>query len=203
MPRPKPDRARTATRRRMPAAARRGLIIESAKRLFARRGYAATSLDDIAAAAGITKPVVYDHFRSKQQLYFALMRALRDELVASAAGSLAAHRAAPQAFRAAIGNFFRQVERDPAIVAILFVQARTEPDLAAEWQRLQDEAMDALRPLAQALAPGLQPWQLDVALHFVHHGLNATAAAWPRRASAEQMTELVYALLWRGLASVR
>jgi AcrR family transcriptional regulator len=190
-------------RRRLDAAARRALILQSAKRLFASRGYASTSLDDIAAASGITKPVVYDHFSSKKQLYFALMRSLRDELVASATHSLSAQRGAPQAFRAAIGNFFRQVERDPAIVAILFVQARTEPELAAEWQRLQDEAMDALRPLAHALAPGLRSWQLDVALHFVHHGLNAMATAWPRQASAEQMTALVHSLLWRGLASVR
>lgn len=203
MSRPKPDRKRTVARRRMNAPARRDLILGAAKRLFARRGYASTSLDQVAAAAGVTKPVVYDHFRSKQQLYFALMRALRDELVASATRSLAAQRGAPQAFRAAIANFFLQVERDPALVAILFVQARTEPELAAEWQRLQDEAMDALRPLAHALAPQLKSWQLEVALHFVHHGLNATAAAWPRQASSEQMTELVYSLLWRGLASVR
>jgi AcrR family transcriptional regulator len=200
---PKPDRKRTVARRRLSAAARRDLILAAAKRLFARRGYTLTSLDQVAAAAGVTKPVVYDHFRSKQQLYFALMRALRDELVTSATRSLAEQRAAPQAFRAAIGNFFRQVERDPAMVAILFVQARTEPELAAEWQRLQDEALDALRPLAQALAPRLKAWQLEVALQFVHHALNATAAAWPRQASSEQMTELVHSLLWRGLASVR
>ena len=62
----------------MAAADRRATILAAAKRLFATRGYAATSLDDVAAAAGVSKPVVYDHFDSKRALYFELMRGLRD-----------------------------------------------------------------------------------------------------------------------------
>jgi len=190
-------------RRRMRAEDRRGLILERARRLFTERGYARTSLDDVAAAAGVTKPVVYDHFRSKRDLYFELMRLLRDELVKSASQSLAENAAPEERFRAAIGNFFGQVRRDPAIVQLLFVQPRTEPDLADEWERLQNEALAALRPLARALAPTLPSWKINVALHLVHHGLNATATAWPRRASVSEMSELVYTLLWRGLESVR
>jgi AcrR family transcriptional regulator len=190
-------------RRRMRAEDRRGLILEQARKLFTERGYARTSLDDVAAAAGITKPVVYDHFPSKRELYFELMRQLRDELVTSASQSLAEDAAPEERFRAAIENFFRQVRRDPAFVQILFVQSRTEPDLADEWERLQDEALAALRPLARALAPTLSPWKINVALHLVHHGLNATATAWPRKASASEMSELVYTLLWKGLETVR
>jgi AcrR family transcriptional regulator len=187
----------------MRAEDRRGVILEQARKLFTARGYARTSLDDVAAAAGITKPVVYDHFASKRELYFELMRQLRDELVTSASQALAEHAAPEQRFRAAIENFFRQVRRDPAFVQLLFVQSRTEPDLADEWERLQDEALAALRPLARELAPILPPWKINVALHLVHHGLNATATAWPSKASAAEMADLVYTLLWRGLESVR
>jgi AcrR family transcriptional regulator len=201
--RPKPERRHVAPRKRLRAADRRAVILERAKALFASRGYSSTSLDDVAAAAGVTKPVVYDHFQSKRELCVTLMQNLRDELIASATEALSATSRPQERFHAAIANFFRQVERDPAIVALLFVQLRTEPELSREWQRLQAEAIASLKPLAEALAPGLEPWKLNVALHFLHHGLNATAAAWPRDASADEMTELVVSLLWKGLKSVR
>lgn len=57
----------------MPADDRRALIMLTAGRLFGEHGYAGTRLDDIAAAAGVTKPIVYRHFNSKQALYLALL----------------------------------------------------------------------------------------------------------------------------------
>jgi AcrR family transcriptional regulator len=61
------------TRTRITAGERRELIMRAAGRLFARDGYAGTRIDDIAAAAGVTKPIVYRHFESKQALYMALL----------------------------------------------------------------------------------------------------------------------------------
>jgi AcrR family transcriptional regulator len=65
--------AATLSRRRLPAGQRRALIARAAGALFARRGYAGTRLDDIAAAASVTKPIVYRHFDSKKDLYLALL----------------------------------------------------------------------------------------------------------------------------------
>jgi len=70
----------TTERRRLPVAERRELIVESAGRLFGERGYDGTRLDDIAAAAGVTKPVLYRHFDSKRDLYLALLARHRDDL---------------------------------------------------------------------------------------------------------------------------
>jgi AcrR family transcriptional regulator len=69
-----------ATQKRLPAAERRELILESAGRLFGDRGYAHTNLDEIAAAAGVTKPILYRHFDSKKALYLALLERHRDDL---------------------------------------------------------------------------------------------------------------------------
>jgi AcrR family transcriptional regulator len=193
MPRPR------GTRTRLSAAERRGLILESAKTLFSTAGYGRTSMDDIAAAAGITKPVVYDHFPSKKALYYELMRGLRDELLRQASANLAASATSRDRFRQAIGDFFAQVKRDPAVVELLFVQPRNQPDLLKEWERLQGEAIANLKPLVRSLAPRLKPWQLGVAAHLLHHGLNATAEAWPREASAEDMAGLLARLFWGGL----
>ena len=58
---------------RISAPERREVIFRSAGRLFAERGYGGTRLDDVAAAAGVTKPMVYRHFASKKALYMALL----------------------------------------------------------------------------------------------------------------------------------
>jgi AcrR family transcriptional regulator len=67
-------------RLRMPAGERRELIARAAGRLFAERGYAGTRLDDVAAAAQVTKPIVYRHFESKKALYLALLTKHENDL---------------------------------------------------------------------------------------------------------------------------
>ena len=67
-------------RRRLPVAERRELIVEAAGQLFGERGYDGTRLDDIAAAAGVTKPILYRHFDSKRDLYLALLARHREDL---------------------------------------------------------------------------------------------------------------------------
>ena len=74
------NRESETVRRRLPAAERRELIIEAAGRAFGERGYEGARLDEIAAAAGVTKPILYRHFGSKQELYLALLDRHRDDL---------------------------------------------------------------------------------------------------------------------------
>jgi AcrR family transcriptional regulator len=81
----KPIRAK-----RLPVQERRGLIVEAAGRLFGERGYEGARLDDIAAAAGVTKPILYRHFESKRGLYLALLAQHRDDLATFAAAIPAA-----------------------------------------------------------------------------------------------------------------
>ena len=97
MPRGEPSRldelktlARTASksagneiRRRIPAAERRSRILKAARSVFADKGYESASLDDIAAKAKITKPVLYDHFDSKEDLYVKVLEDASEELLAS------------------------------------------------------------------------------------------------------------------------
>ncbi len=65
---------------RRPAGERRETIVQAAGPLFGAGGYAGTRLDDIAAAAGVTKPIVYRHFASKKGLYMALLEKHREDL---------------------------------------------------------------------------------------------------------------------------
>ena len=70
---------------RLPAKERRSTILGASGPLFGDRGYEATTLDDVAAAAGVTKPIVYRHFGSKQGLYLALLERHRLDLPTFAA----------------------------------------------------------------------------------------------------------------------
>ncbi|HET8950596.1 MAG TPA: helix-turn-helix domain-containing protein, partial [Solirubrobacteraceae bacterium] len=67
-------------RRRLAPEQRRALIVEAAGRLFGEHGYDGTRLDDVARAAGVTKPVLYRHFADKTALYLALLERHRADL---------------------------------------------------------------------------------------------------------------------------
>lgn len=92
--RPTPARARRP-RTRMSAAERREQLLEIARELFAERGYEGTSVEEIAARAGVSKPVVYEHFGGKEGAYAVVVdretktlhTAIRDALSTPGAGS--------------------------------------------------------------------------------------------------------------------
>src|SRR5580693_9731097 len=69
------------TTRRLTAEQRRQQLFSVALELFAERGYRATTMDDIALAAGVTKPLVYQHFSSKRDLYQELVDSVAKELL--------------------------------------------------------------------------------------------------------------------------
>lgn len=71
-----------ATRKRLTRDERREVIERAATEVFAERGYQGAGIDEIARRSGVTPPVVYDHFASKEDLYRRLLERQRDDLVA-------------------------------------------------------------------------------------------------------------------------
>lgn len=67
-------------RRRLPRAERRAQLLSVATSKFGERGYHPTSMDDIAEAAGVTKPVLYQHFSSKEDLYISVIQQVGEVL---------------------------------------------------------------------------------------------------------------------------
>src|SRR5215467_7069017 len=68
---------------RLPRSVRERQIVDAAVAVFARRGYHATTVDDVAEAAGISKPMVYAYVGTKEELFVACMRREGDRLVAA------------------------------------------------------------------------------------------------------------------------
>src|SRR5271154_3240392 len=70
-----------ASSRRLTGEQRRHQLFAVALELFAQRGYRATTMDDIAEAAGVTKPLLYQHFSSKRALYLELVDSIAQEVL--------------------------------------------------------------------------------------------------------------------------
>lgn len=104
------QRAR-ATRRRLPGAERRALILRAALRTFAANGYDGAAMDEIAAAAGISKAVVYDHVASKRDLYTQLLHTIRTQIEDVVEDALRIPgRDGEERVRAAVDAIYRYVE---------------------------------------------------------------------------------------------
>lgn len=130
-------------RRRLSAAERRELILAAAVRLFAERGYHATSMDEIAARAGISKAVVYDHFASKGELYTVLLDTIRadiDALIDEAIEPLPVD----ERVHAAIEVFFGFVEAYPDACRLLFLEVQGTGEAAEIVARLEARVADGL-----------------------------------------------------------
>ena len=69
-----------ARKKRLPGPERRKLILDAAGRLFGEHGFDGVTLDEVAAAADVTKPVLYRHFDSKRSLYLAILERHRQDL---------------------------------------------------------------------------------------------------------------------------
>jgi AcrR family transcriptional regulator len=115
-------------RKRLPIEERRVLIVEAAGRLFGERGYEATRLDDVAAAAGVTKPILYRHFDSKQALYLALLQRHRDDL-GSFAGAIPPQGPPEERLRIVLELWFAYVEAHSYAWKMLFRDTSGGPEI--------------------------------------------------------------------------
>ncbi len=88
--------------------------------LFAEHGYAAVKMDEIAAAVGVTKPLLYNYFGNKERLYIACMERAGDTLTATIAAAVAASASPGEALQAGVRAFFAFLDEDRAAWAVLF-----------------------------------------------------------------------------------
>jgi AcrR family transcriptional regulator len=92
----------------------------AAHELFAERGYAAVTMDEIAAAVGVTKPLLYNYFGNKERLYIACMERAGDSLIKTIAESVGESANPGDALGAGVRAFFSFLDNDRAAWAVLF-----------------------------------------------------------------------------------
>jgi AcrR family transcriptional regulator len=110
----------SVTRSRLSREDRMEQTLTAAHALFAERGYAAVKMDEIAASVGVTKPLLYNYFGNKEQLYISCMEQAGDALTATVAEAVATSASPGEALGAGVRSFFAFLDSDRAAWAVLF-----------------------------------------------------------------------------------
>ena len=188
-------------RKRLSAQERRAKILAAAISAFAREGYEKTTMDQIAAGANITKPVLYDHFPSKQALFQAVLETIRDGLIAKGRSIVAEDTDPADKFRRAVDAFLGFVEDEPAAARVLLTVPSGDPAAAQLARTVQIGASAGIAALLTAFMGARSPWQLRAATEFLKEGLHAIALWWldnpgPTR---REVADIVLEIAWVGL----
>lgn len=188
---------------RLSRKARRVQLLGAARDVFAAQGYHAAAMDDIADRAGISKPVLYQHFPSKLELYQALLTTHAEELVGRLTRAIAATSDNEQRVRGAVAAYFDFVASEGESFRLVFESdLRGEPEAAAVLDGAMTQCVDAIadavttdsglnRERAQLLAVGLVGLSQVAARYWLDSG---------QAVDREEAVALMSALAWKGLA---
>jgi len=190
---------------RWPAARRRRQLLDVALRRFAAQGFHLTSMDDIAEAAGVTKPVLYQHFGSKRQLYLELLddvgSQLLDAITQATAAADGPHAQVEAGFRTYLG-FMRDV---PEAFPLLFGSgARRDREFADAVRRVENAIAEAVAARIEADIDDAHRRVLGAAIVGMSEGAlrYATAAGGPA-GDPEMLARQLADLAWGGLRGIR
>jgi AcrR family transcriptional regulator len=193
----------SATRQRQ-RVQRREELLDAADRVVARGG-SEMSMDEVAAEAGITKPVLYRHFGDKDGLYEALAQRYADELTRELEPAAEVSEARPR-LAASIGAYLSYVDREPERYRFLLATGERAgtAHVLAEFRR-RDVARCAFAAAENLRRAGLDP---EVGELWAHHvsGTVRTAGVWwleTRSLPKEQLVEYLTGLLWEGVSALR
>ena len=125
---------------RLPRPERRAQLLESALEVFVAQGYHAAAMDDIADRAGVSKPVLYQHFPGKLDLYLALLDASCDDIVDNCRQALESTHDNKQRVAATMDVFFEYVAGDTGAFRLVFESDLTnEPAVRERVDRVTTE----------------------------------------------------------------
>jgi AcrR family transcriptional regulator len=195
------------------AARRRRQLIDVALETFARTGYVTTTMEDIATAAGVTKPLLYQHFASKRALYLELI----DDVTARLIEVLGAAALPETNFRrqveAGMLAYFRFTIENPSAIRMLY-DAPPDEELARGLRSIQDAIADFISPLIEADIDDEHRRTLAIAVvgmteGVTRHWLRQRQMRRPNPADDQTekeaivLAERVADLAWSGLRGVR
>jgi AcrR family transcriptional regulator len=169
----------TSRSRRLAAAERRSLIEHAAARLFAERGYDATTVEEICRTAGVSKPMLYRHFESKQDLQMKLLERRRDELAAAPIGRFMETDGSPgERLAAMIDAWFQHVEEHPDSCRLLFQDVTGDHEVRALQRELRRRQRAADVALLREFGPPLPEQELEPLGEIIRSSLTGLALWW-------------------------
>jgi AcrR family transcriptional regulator len=195
------------TSSRLPAPQRRRQLLDRALGVFAAHGFHDTSMNDIAEAAGVTKPVLYQHFRSKRALYLELVDDVGNRMEEAIVKAVAQAPGPREQVEAGFQAFCRFVVDDQAAFQLLFASGSwgADPEFTDRVRRVEDTLADDIAALINV--DGLPAVRRRLLAHSIVGLTVAACRQWMTRdldldpdALALQLAELVWAGL-RGIHS--
>ncbi|HEX3258094.1 MAG TPA: TetR/AcrR family transcriptional regulator [Pseudonocardia sp.] len=191
----------TVPRGRLSRSARRAQLLDAARDVFADQGYHAAAMDDIAERAGVSKPVLYQHFPGKLELYQALLTTYADELVGQVEAALTGSGENEERVQAAVAAYFDFVAGDGKAYRLIFGS-----DLRGDAAEVVEDAMNrCIEKVAAAVTTdaGLDSARARLlAVGLV--GLSQVAAQYwldsEQTVDRDEAVALLASLAWRGLA---
>ncbi|HET8599928.1 MAG TPA: TetR/AcrR family transcriptional regulator [Segeticoccus sp.] len=190
---------------RLPRSARRVQLLEAAQEVFVSSGYHAAAMDEIAERAGVSKPVLYQHFPGKLDLYLAILDRHAKGLVDAVRSAIASTTDNKLRVTAAIGAYFEFVAREGEPFRLVFESDLTNEQAVRE--RVEQVSADTVAAIAAVIRedtdlPEVDAEMLGVALSgmaqvcarfwLANEGVNS-------KLSREDATRLIGHLAWRGL----
>jgi AcrR family transcriptional regulator len=190
---------------RLPAEQRRRQLLDVACEVFAAAGFHATSMDDVANAAGVTKPVLYQHFPSKRALFTELLDDVGRQLLTELHTATGAVETGRERVEAGFEAYYRFVTGNrPAFKLIFGASVRNDPEFAEVADRVLHDAADAISELIEIETTAEHRRVLAHAVVGIAEATSRHALTDP--AASQDATELarwVSELAWFGLRGVR
>lgn len=142
---------------RLPARERRRQLLDVARDVFADQGFHATSMDDVAEAAGVTKPVLYQHFANKRALYVELLEDVGLRLV-NEIGEATTQAGSPrEQVELGFTAYFRFVAANSSAFRLLFgASVRNDAEFAVVAERVIAAVAEVVSQLIDVDAPPVQ-----------------------------------------------
>ena len=187
---------------RLPRRARRAQLLSAAREVFVAQGYHAAAMDDIAERAGVSKPVLYQHFPGKMELYLALLDESCDAMISSVAAALDSTEDNKQRVTATMQAFYAYVADAEGAFRLVFESDLTnEPAVRLRVDRV---TMECAKLIAHVISDdtGLPAEQSQlVAVALVGMG-QVSARYWLHESGTLDQSAaatLVSGLAWRGI----
>jgi AcrR family transcriptional regulator len=165
----------------MPRERREQLILDVAGRVFARAGYESAPMDEIAEMAGVSKPMLYAYFGSKEGLYLAYVERVGGELLERLVGAAPADDQSAAALRARITEFLAFVEEHADGWRVLFREAASTRPLAERVAGLRERIVEAIRPMIDSSGVEYPPAASDAIAHAIVGAGESLANWWLER----------------------
>ena len=192
--------------RRMPRAKRELQLLDVALQLFIEHGYQGTSMEDIATAAGVTRPIVYNHFGSKDGIYLACLRRARLSLDQHIVEAAANANTLELRLRAGIEGYFEFVAENRDSWHLLFGGgAAIAGSASEEATQLRFQTVEKITLLLNGIVSGLDVDTCEGYAHAVSGAGEQLAKWWMQRPHIpkSQVVALMLDFTWNGLKALQ